>query len=729
MRTILFPFKDVKNYPAMSAAHQMTLAEAEACRPVGGMYPLGINGFSHGGQHMKPNGSWKDNAVQAIADGKIIAYRLGTEWKDYDFDPGQPKQSISTSFVLIEHNLEQAYVGSPPIMFKNYRFYSLYMHLASKTRLSQLSSSPARPLPLFLVSEVTSKNMDTNPTTPFLTRHTPITVLSDISKPLNGLVQFASVPTPPLASITGWVEREAIISTLPATSSTPPIVGLSAAPSISMLNYPIWRYFTSNLTTFNSSIQFDTVVNCNIPVKAGDIIGYPGGGGDAVTHTMDDIIQLDIFTDDRYINFLENVNGANTDRLIFTPSNKFMAGKLYDADNEYDYIKPDNPTIFEPAGPQPSAPDVTTDADFLAIIHATTKPAPNNALWFKKDGSAYFNANGDYKEGLPSTISPSERQHLIFKQKPEWVKSDANTRYTILKTGNSVHAKISDAKYNNLVKFHELISFWSDVGTLPSPSKIWYFNPIYFIAHLQRIMTPYHDAQPIRFTRFIERAINETILVLQSRLREMNDYKALVDSGNMTVAAASPMAAKFNKWFGYHPTNPLPAQPGVWTSIPTTIPLVTNLKVAVDNVHGTINKLLEAYKTVSVHSMLQASMLGSAYAYVYGDDDAHKHISLGVAFLRNRNDAALAADISNNNHINTLCHEPAHFNNIGGWSDVTIKSSTAAGITEIEGYEAVPCQRIAARYPSAALFNADNFSFFICDGLPTTVTDHFIYEV
>ena len=106
---------------------------------VGGKYPIGNANIWHGGVHLEAQkGTTKK--VLAIADGRIIAYRLNKEEKEVTLDEGTKeaeKRNYSSSFVLIQHDYE-----SPEGL--KMKFYSVYHHLLSKTGIG------AAELPKFL---------------------------------------------------------------------------------------------------------------------------------------------------------------------------------------------------------------------------------------------------------------------------------------------------------------------------------------------------------------------------------------------------------------------------------------------------------------------------------------------------------------------------------------------------------------------------------------------------
>ncbi|HLG32067.1 MAG TPA: hypothetical protein VI362_03435 [Ignavibacteriaceae bacterium] len=77
-----------------------------------GFYPIGSNNFWHGGLHFST-----DKAVQSVAEGNLIAYRIDDEPKKHP--DGSP---YSTGFVLTKHK----YITPKN---QDITFYCLYMHL------------------------------------------------------------------------------------------------------------------------------------------------------------------------------------------------------------------------------------------------------------------------------------------------------------------------------------------------------------------------------------------------------------------------------------------------------------------------------------------------------------------------------------------------------------------------------------------------------------------------
>ncbi|MBU3916069.1 hypothetical protein KKA14_11085 [bacterium] len=97
-----------------------------------GWYPIGADNFWHGGVNFNySDDETGSKPIRAIANGKIIAYRFTDEFCELSktYDEGEDKnlkyysREFSHNFVLIKHKHEPQ--NSPAI-----EYYSLYMHLA-----------------------------------------------------------------------------------------------------------------------------------------------------------------------------------------------------------------------------------------------------------------------------------------------------------------------------------------------------------------------------------------------------------------------------------------------------------------------------------------------------------------------------------------------------------------------------------------------------------------------
>jgi predicted chitinase len=106
----------------------------------GGFFPLGANGFPHGGIHFGDATTTKlvqATGVRCILDGEVVAYRLNNSYPHLNYSNGK-KAAYSTSFVLVRHCLTlppapTAKASAAPAPTDGQDIYSLYMHLASWT--------------------------------------------------------------------------------------------------------------------------------------------------------------------------------------------------------------------------------------------------------------------------------------------------------------------------------------------------------------------------------------------------------------------------------------------------------------------------------------------------------------------------------------------------------------------------------------------------------------------
>lgn len=90
----------------------------------GGFFPVGANNFWHGGVHLDAG----EKAVCAIADGDVVAYRIGKE--PLEVALGAAKLPMSNGFVLIRHE------RTTPLG-QTIELFSLYMHLLPLDRYTQ----------------------------------------------------------------------------------------------------------------------------------------------------------------------------------------------------------------------------------------------------------------------------------------------------------------------------------------------------------------------------------------------------------------------------------------------------------------------------------------------------------------------------------------------------------------------------------------------------------------
>ncbi|WP_423381088.1 glycoside hydrolase family 19 protein [Burkholderia sp. LMG 32019] len=100
-----YPFTPVGK---SDAADPMTYFKALA-KCENGFYPLGVSGMWHGGVHFSEGSAEmlkQDSGVRAIADGKIVAYRLNTQYEETTYPNNLGLAHYSTGFVLVRHELK-----------------------------------------------------------------------------------------------------------------------------------------------------------------------------------------------------------------------------------------------------------------------------------------------------------------------------------------------------------------------------------------------------------------------------------------------------------------------------------------------------------------------------------------------------------------------------------------------------------------------------------------------
>ncbi|WP_235356179.1 MULTISPECIES: glycoside hydrolase family 19 protein [Burkholderia] len=100
-----YPFTPVGK---ADAADPMTYFKALA-KCENGFYPLGVSGMWHGGVHFADGSAEmlkQDSGVRAIADGKIVAYRLNTQYEETTYPNNLGLAHYSTGFVLVRHELK-----------------------------------------------------------------------------------------------------------------------------------------------------------------------------------------------------------------------------------------------------------------------------------------------------------------------------------------------------------------------------------------------------------------------------------------------------------------------------------------------------------------------------------------------------------------------------------------------------------------------------------------------
>ncbi|WP_455287171.1 lytic transglycosylase domain-containing protein [Cupriavidus necator] len=127
----MYPFPDIQR---KEITDPQTIYQALSSMD-DGFFPLGVNGFPHGGVHFG-NGSAsrldQSGGVRCIADGEIVAYKIDNRYPHLQFADGK-WAAYSTGFVLVRHRLTLPSApnstGIPPTD-ETLNPYSLYLHMA-----------------------------------------------------------------------------------------------------------------------------------------------------------------------------------------------------------------------------------------------------------------------------------------------------------------------------------------------------------------------------------------------------------------------------------------------------------------------------------------------------------------------------------------------------------------------------------------------------------------------
>ncbi|POR55069.1 hypothetical protein B0G62_102680 [Paraburkholderia eburnea] len=101
-----------------------------------GFFPLGVNGFPHGGIHFgaaSASNVDQSKGVRAIAEGDIVAFKIDDAYPHLHYTQTRHWAWYSTGFVLIRHTMTMprapGSTGAQPAD-ETLTFFSLYMHMA-----------------------------------------------------------------------------------------------------------------------------------------------------------------------------------------------------------------------------------------------------------------------------------------------------------------------------------------------------------------------------------------------------------------------------------------------------------------------------------------------------------------------------------------------------------------------------------------------------------------------
>lgn len=657
MKIVVYPFstsKNAKDYydNAENLSH--------------GSYPIATNRFWHGGVHLKTK---PDEPIRAIADGRIVAWRLNNTLPEYETPAGM-KYPFSSGFVLIGHTFENNKTAGPNVSTntKKWIYYSLYMHVLHKPELEKKAQ-----LPLFLVTQ--RKTL-----APKGKIYDAVTVLTPAAgHPYN----FCKIKLTNSGQ-EGWVHADAV------------------DVAKNRLLFPLdYVYVTDPAKGLDPSIKLDQVVSCSIPINAGEIIGY--GGSVAHQGSISDIVHFEVFTDE-----------ATLKDFFSNPTNDVLGWVFLEKQTDLYNLPMSFPTrtktSFLPTHKMSSVTPVAQDGGSVAPLNqyrfgegadngattyygAKTVKFSSYADWKKRGWQALAETGKFSKDGFcdqtsklfslldtnrDKTLDAAELsaakdilRKLAVKHPTEWSSAANEIKYAALKTGEQGLPVLDADSYKKFIDQVKQQQFWESVPGLPPPAAVWHLHPIGFIEHMRAMQCTLTGVPEEDFIKQVQETLRQTTDLLEKRQRHMTAW---------SVATRD----SFKKWFG---TDPL-----LSTADRRNI------------IKGHIDKMLALTKTRQHKHILRAGFdanqsggYGSVFAYVWGGDPDHR-IYLGSAYLT-------APETGTDSRVGTLIHEMSHFSDVAN-----------ANATTDETYGQPKCEALAVNFPADALVNAESFMYFMEDG-------------
>ena len=499
-----------------------------------GTYPIGVGRFWHGGVHLTVPST---EPVRAIADGKIIAWRLNATLPEY-VPPDDPmKYPFSTGFVLIKHVLENNHLSAPAGAHnsKQWTFYSLYMHLLHKP---ELAKKPR--LPFFLIAQrqaIISKIYD------------KVTVTqAAASTPY----QFCKIQHTATGQ-EGWVPADAISKT-------------------NKLNYPLDYLYTMDPSAgLPAALALDQVVKSDIPVSAGEIIGY--GGALAFQGSLPDMLHFEVFTDEA--NLMDIFKNPTND--VLGPIYLSAAAQLYDKpQTEANRVAHSFPAKhkFDAAVPVDEDGDSGGALNKPIRYYSFQETNANNSPLYYSDQSVKFYSLADWRkwqwqsmkesgafsnDGFCDSSAPifnmldknhdktidlmeiqaakSVLRKIAVAHPTEWEKSTNETKFARLKAGEPGLPTLSGDSYTKFIEHVEKQQFWAEVPGLPPADAVWHIHPIGFLEHLRKSQCTLNGLVEEDFKIQVQETLRLTVDLLEKRQRQMMRWDAQTQ-------------ASFLMWFG-----------------------------------------------------------------------------------------------------------------------------------------------------------------------------------
>ena len=286
---VTFPFEDDPYYSAPPPPSYETSSGAALTMPAlskkyfdlaksvsGGVFPVGMNRFWHGGVHLKGT-----KPIRAVADGTIVAYRLDSDYTPSAFDAQvasgaagsrKPPREFSSSFVLIRHECEVNNGATTIDRYTGAHFYSLYANLMPA---KHMHDKPL--LPPFLT---TGEKL----LTVYALRGDEVTVVA-VKDDAHRMVKVRVTDINSAKVVEGWVEHLYL--------DLDPAVPLVESAKV-RIGYPISSVYAHHPSE-RVWRKLDSVRTVSYPVRVGEVIGY-AGKTDGPVGVLDDSFHFEIFT-------------------------------------------------------------------------------------------------------------------------------------------------------------------------------------------------------------------------------------------------------------------------------------------------------------------------------------------------------------------------------------------------------------------------------------------------
>lgn len=546
-----------------------------------GTYIIGKNKIFHGGLNLTVP---SNHAVQSVADGKIIAYRITEE--NQELQIAGEKVQFSNCFILIEHNysnLDRKIIYKKDLVrqhdeslqivavkqrenhgFEDYKFYSLYMHL----------------LPINGISE-----QKYYPEWMFLNKSLNKTLEKGLKLNKNSLIFFK-----------GFVFFN--FNNKCIKFSEKEIVIINGEY---YLNKTIDLYDTSGEVKDFYIQKNKTIILENdnqIIVEGGEILGYGGESqANSLNKTYKSTLHFEIWLDD--ITFMENkkidleysiVPGIPKDLVVddfetkfnqkidqvVTEVNKRAFGynyinktketleqvsinykrddikhlvvlREYVDDNFYfNFVPKEKFFTIEYSGDElvkkyKGKIRISSDADWF------TKPIGN---WLLKNQSDFFYKDGHFKleyfKNNHNEWVKYNNKMVVKLEYNEWDSDFFKKKYNFLLSNTEGYPRLKQNQFSALEDYQEKVSFFQDLkksSKFKNFKELYTVHPINFLIDLQRCVLPGPpSANPYSLKKLIQYSIDEITFILGEMLNIFD---------NWLVNGDSKLDTLFLKWFGY----------------------------------------------------------------------------------------------------------------------------------------------------------------------------------